>query len=543
MFFNNGVLYVMTPQMAKKPRKKSDFFNKGEIDNFEEIISSSPLPEKLTCFLEIQSPNLRVEEHINNTVRTVQSCTDVNADCLSVRLPCSASPNRCAAVQLANCCKSIAVSTSKPEYDFLYPDSVSRSSILSEQNVNQSINGSDSAFLFDNSYSCNELENISSNVQLPSPITNEVNSTFDKNYHLLRKSAELIKCSLVNDKTTKNTSLFNAPEMQCQMCPNLCLSMSTNCFPPSTSLNTLNASTLAYHDDVTASKLHSIDLHLDASSNTTLKFSNSLNSSLQNQKKYDYSQSLNHSLYSPRFSKICYYGKNGNNHIAAPYPTHSHFMTLAHPDFPSASMSTGTGSHKQNHSFNVTPNTVSRHECAQLSLHQQSEIVRSAFVPVEPKDVPRYAPSAHENSSCSDESCSPSPVQMTCDKKRIQTCRLCHNHGSETPIRGHKYFCPYKKCDCDNCKVTLNRRYFVKEQLRLTRQQLLTQKPRTKFRNTTLPIELNIEEQLISPVKMKPFPQKEQMMRDLEKLDCDDFYERITSICRPDMNLAESDSN
>ena len=34
------------------------------------------------------------------------------------------------------------------------------------------------------------------------------------------------------------------------------------------------------------------------------------------------------------------------------------------------------------------------------------------------------------------------------------TCRLCQNHGVLARLRGHKYNCPYRECNCFNCKTT-----------------------------------------------------------------------------------------
>ncbi|XP_020624635.1 doublesex- and mab-3-related transcription factor A2-like isoform X3 [Orbicella faveolata] len=37
---------------------------------------------------------------------------------------------------------------------------------------------------------------------------------------------------------------------------------------------------------------------------------------------------------------------------------------------------------------------------------------------------------------------------------RVQMkCRLCKNHGILTPLRGHKFNCPFRRCNCLNCKT------------------------------------------------------------------------------------------
>ncbi|KAF2351713.1 DM DNA-binding domain, partial [Trinorchestia longiramus] len=122
----------------------------------------------------------------------------------------------------------------------------------------------------------------------------------------------------------------------------------------------------------------------------------------------------------------------------------------------------------------------------------------------------------------------PEVPQPPSDKKRFQTCRLCHNHGIIIPIRGHKYVCPYNKCTCSNCKVTLKRRHFVKEQLKITRRQNITMQ---NGRNSSEPVEPNSVN--LQNVQIKPFPQKDVMMKDLALFDDSELFEEIDSICRP----------
>ena len=42
--------------------------------------------------------------------------------------------------------------------------------------------------------------------------------------------------------------------------------------------------------------------------------------------------------------------------------------------------------------------------------------------------------------------------------KRVFKCRLCQNHDIFTPLRGHKYKCPYLSCSCIKCKTTQRRK-------------------------------------------------------------------------------------
>lgn len=42
--------------------------------------------------------------------------------------------------------------------------------------------------------------------------------------------------------------------------------------------------------------------------------------------------------------------------------------------------------------------------------------------------------------------------------RRQSKCRLCQNHGILTPLRGHKYKCPFSSCSCFKCKTTQRQR-------------------------------------------------------------------------------------
>ena len=191
-------------------------------------------------------------------------------------------------------------------------------------------------------------------------------------------------------------------------------------------------------------------------------------------------------------------------------------------------------------------------------------MVRSAFVPITPQSSvvplatehspptpppPPPAPAVVVATSTSlspaegSISSSSSPDSPEDGKKRTQTCRLCQNHGIETAIKGHKYFCSFKDCKCENCQITFNRRYFVKKQLRLTRHQNSVKSPvLLNVDYGTLPDSNSVTNDTErsagkeSHIAIKPFPMKAAMIKDLAQLDCQEFYDKITSICRPKLS-------
>ncbi|XP_068233535.1 doublesex- and mab-3-related transcription factor 2-like [Palaemon carinicauda] len=57
-------------------------------------------------------------------------------------------------------------------------------------------------------------------------------------------------------------------------------------------------------------------------------------------------------------------------------------------------------------------------------------------------------------------------------RKRVQTCRLCANHGKIVEKKGHKPFCKYQTPhDCRPCEITLRMRDASAAQQKMTRTQ------------------------------------------------------------------------
>ncbi|KAG8191856.1 hypothetical protein JTE90_019792 [Oedothorax gibbosus] len=54
---------------------------------------------------------------------------------------------------------------------------------------------------------------------------------------------------------------------------------------------------------------------------------------------------------------------------------------------------------------------------------------------------------------------------------RQPKCAKCKNHHIDVLVKGHKHFCPYKKCNCKLCEIVKNRQDIMKRQISLTRYQ------------------------------------------------------------------------
>ncbi|XP_064089746.1 uncharacterized protein LOC135203740 [Macrobrachium nipponense] len=87
----------------------------------------------------------------------------------------------------------------------------------------------------------------------------------------------------------------------------------------------------------------------------------------------------------------------------------------------------------------------------------------------------------------------PAPGQ----KKRVQTCRLCANHGLIVEKKGHKPFCKYQTPhDCRQCEITLRMRDASAAQQKMTR----TQQPN-----------MQVQPQRSSPCGPREFPRMQEL--------------------------------
>lgn len=54
---------------------------------------------------------------------------------------------------------------------------------------------------------------------------------------------------------------------------------------------------------------------------------------------------------------------------------------------------------------------------------------------------------------------------------RNPTCALCKNHGINSPLKGHKRYCPFGRCSCDLCRVTRKKQKINASQVATRRAQ------------------------------------------------------------------------
>jgi len=56
---------------------------------------------------------------------------------------------------------------------------------------------------------------------------------------------------------------------------------------------------------------------------------------------------------------------------------------------------------------------------------------------------------------------------------RNPRCARCSNHGVSVPLKGHKAYCTYRRCECDKCQLVVLRRTIMAQQVAWRRRQEL----------------------------------------------------------------------
>jgi len=54
---------------------------------------------------------------------------------------------------------------------------------------------------------------------------------------------------------------------------------------------------------------------------------------------------------------------------------------------------------------------------------------------------------------------------------RNPRCARCSNHGVSVPLKGHKAYCAYRRCECDKCQLVVLRRTIMAQQVAWRRRQ------------------------------------------------------------------------
>lgn len=120
-----------------------------------------------------------------------------------------------------------------------------------------------------------------------------------------------------------------------------------------------------------------------------------------------------------------------------------------------------------------------------------------------------------------------SKQKVTKRQKAKRFCVQCRNHGKKNQVTGHKFNCPFQKCDCDLCNLTnyvktvsLKERKFHKELDRSKRDE----KSEIDLKGD-MKVNLGIQENIIKTqyvVKVKE-ETAEEVRQDFEDFDIADI--------------------
>lgn len=67
---------------------------------------------------------------------------------------------------------------------------------------------------------------------------------------------------------------------------------------------------------------------------------------------------------------------------------------------------------------------------------------------------------------------SSSSAQSSIDvERKLPNCARCYNHGIQLRLKGHKRFCLFRDCTCEECLMTAERQRVMKQQIAFRRAQ------------------------------------------------------------------------
>ncbi|RWS03676.1 Protein CBR-DMD-5-like protein, partial [Dinothrombium tinctorium] len=112
--------------------------------------------------------------------------------------------------------------------------------------------------------------------------------------------------------------------------------------------------------------------------------------------------------------------------------------------------------------------------------------------------------------------------QKSSKKQRQPLCARCRNHGVFLAVKGHKRYCQYKDCFCEDCKITQDRRNIMARQVARTRaqeedrrlQKEVPKKPKVSKKELR-----NQESESVETLTLRPHPLGQQLFNVLKKGD------------------------